>query len=92
MDIFDKHPDLKIPLRVAISDHVSSFRGKWDLYIYLQSVQDAWSDPIDKLDLKDQKILNDHFEAEGEFPTQEVINLFSEVEREVFGKTVEEEL
>lgn len=86
-------PELKKRLHELIRAHVEAGKeAAWDRYFYAQACQDAWGDPIEALGPEDQKKMEDWFEKLGEHPSPDVVRIFNEEERRVFGKTVEDEL
>ena len=86
-------PNLKKRLQELIRAHVAAGeRLGWERYFYAQACSDAWGDPIEELGPEDKQKLEDWFEELGEYPSPDVIRLFNEEERRVFGKTVEDEL
>lgn len=65
---------------------------RWERYFYWMTDQDGWATIIAKLGPELSQEFDTHFERIGNHPTQDVIDLFSQEERKVFGKTVEESM
>lgn len=79
-------------LREETRKHIATFKNNFETYLSVVTDQDAYMEPIVALG----PILESKFEAWFEFwgnhPTEDVITIFSEEERKVFGKTVKESL
>lgn len=91
-----RHPldnqSLKRRLIALIRANCQRFQNSWPEYFELMTDGDAWDEVVDHLPSKDRMALRAAWEKSASCPDLRTVQLFSQVEREVFNKTVEDEL
>jgi hypothetical protein len=88
-----KQPGVKEKLVAAIEEAIQPYTGRgaagFEEYCYWQTDQDGYMDVIESLGVKLSKQFDDWFESQGEYPTEDVRQLFAKAEKKAFGTAVD---